>query len=305
MIFEQNVPLRLYSNYKIGGNAKYFYRAEGLDNLIKAIKEAGAMKLPVFIFGGGTNLLIGDEGFDGLVLKPEIKFLHNHENLVHVGSGVLVADLLNFCIERGLSGLEWAGGLPGAVGGAIRGNAGAFGSEIKDSIRKVASLKFPHMLVRNNQECEFDYRNSIYKKNPGEIVLGAVFQLKPGDSKIIREQTDEKINYRYRKHPMDYPNIGSIFKNVPWESVPNQHKETFKEKIKQDPFPVLPTAILIDRCGLRGISFGGAMISPKHPNFIVNIMEAKADDVKELIALVKEKVFKKFGIGLEEEVQYV
>ena len=140
-MFERNVPLRLYSNYKIGGEAKYFYRAEGLDNLIKAIKEAGAMKLPVFILGGSTNLLIGDEGFDGLVLKPEIKFLHAHDNLVHVGSGVLMADLLNFCIERGLSGLEWAGGLPGAVGGAVRGNAGAFGGEIKDSIQKVASIK--------------------------------------------------------------------------------------------------------------------------------------------------------------------
>ncbi|MEK7115157.1 MAG: UDP-N-acetylmuramate dehydrogenase [Patescibacteria group bacterium] len=308
-MFERNVPLRLYSNYKIGGEAKYFYRAEGLDNLIKAIKEAGAMKLPVFILGGSTNLLIGDEGFDGLVLKPEIKFLHAHDNLVHVGSGVLMADLLNFCIERGLSGLEWAGGLPGAVGGAVRGNAGAFGGEIKDSIQKVASIKIievePRYIVRDKEECQFDYRHSIYKKNPGEIILGAVFNLKSGDPKIIREQTDEKINYRYRKHPMDYPNIGSIFKNVPWEIVPDQHKEMFKEKMKQDPFLVLPTAILIDRCGLRGVSYGGAMISPKHPNFIVNVMEAKADDVKELIKLVKEKVFEKFGIKLEEEVQYV
>lgn len=310
-MFETNVPLRLYSNYKIGGNAKYFYRAEGLDNLIKAIKEARAMKLPVFILGGSTNLLIGDEGFDGLVLKPEIKFLHNHDNLVHVGSGVLMADLLNFCVERGLSGLEWAGGLPGTVGGAIRGNAGAFGGEIKDSTQKVSSLRSLNslndleMIARENQECEFSYRNSIFKRNSGEIILGASFNLKTGDPKDIRLLTDDKINYRYRKHPMDYPNIGSIFKNVPWQDVPDQHKETFKEKIKQDPFPVLPTAILIDRCGLRGVSFGGAMISPKHPNFIVNIMEATADDVKELIKLVKEKVFEKFGIKLEEEVQRI
>lgn len=307
-MFEQNVSLRLYSNYKIGGNAKYFYKAEGLDNLIKAIKEVKAMKLPVFILGGSTNLLIGDEGFDGLVLKPEIKFLHAHDNLVHVGSGALMADLLNFCIERSLSGLEWAGGLPGTVGGAIRGNAGAFGGEIKDSIVGIISVSMEGEILlvrRSKEECQFGYRNSIFKKQPGEIILGAVFNLKFGDSKDIRLLTDDKINYRYRKHPMDYPNIGSIFKNVSWRDVPDQHKEIFKEKIKQDPFPVLPTAILIDRCGLRGVSFGGAMISPKHPNFIVNIMEATADDVKELIKLVKEKVFEKFGIKLEEEIQYV
>ena len=309
MKFEENVPLRLYSNYKIGGEAKYFYKAEGLDNLIKAIKESRAMELPVFILGGATNLLIGDEGFDGLVLKPEIKFLHTHDNLVHVGSGVLMADLLNFCIERGLSGLEWAGGLPGTVGGAVRGNAGAFGGEVKDTIYEVSSLNSLSSLkslnTRNNKECEFGYRNSIYKQNPGEIILGAVFNLKQGDPKEIRLLTDDKINYRYRKHPMDYPNIGSIFKNVDWNLVPDQHKELFKEKMKQDPFPVLPTAILIDRCGLRGVSFGGAMISPKHPNFIVNTMEATADDVKELISLIKEKVLEKFGIKLEEEVQRV
>ena len=307
-MFEKNVPLRLYSNYKIGGEAKYFYRAEGLDNLIKAIKESRAMKLPVFIMGGGTNLLIGDKGFDGLVLKPEIKFLHNHDNFVHVGTGVLMADLLNFCIERGLSGLEWAGGLPGTVGGAIRGNAGAFGGEIKDSIIGVLSVSIQdeiNLIKREKEECQFDYRNSVFKKTTGEIILGAVFNLKPGDSKEIRLLTDDKINYRYRKHPMDYPNIGSIFKNIEWSLVPNQHKEIFKEKVKQDPFPVLPTAILIDRCGLRGVSFGGAMISPKHPNFIVNTMEATAEDVKELIGLMKEKVLEKFGIKLEEEVQYV
>ena len=309
MKFEENVPLRLYSNYKIGGEAKYFYKAEGLDNLIKAIKESRAMELPVFILGGATNLLIGDEGFDGLVLKPEIKFLHTHDNLVHVGSGVLMADLLNFCIERGLSGLEWAGGLPGTVGGAVRGNAGAFGGEVQDTIHEESRLKRLSSLksfnTRNNKECEFGYRNSIYKQNPGEIILGAVFNLKQGDPKEIRLLTDDKINYRYRKHPMDYPNIGSIFKNVDWNLVPDQHKELFKEKMKQDPFPVLPTAILIDRCGLRGVSFGGAMISPKHPNFIVNTMEATADDVKELISLIKEKVLEKFGIKLEEEVQRV
>ncbi len=307
-MFDKNVSLRLYSNYKIGGNTKYFYRAEGLDNLVKAIKESRAMKLPVFIFGGGTNLLIGDEGFDGLVLKPEIKFLHIHDNRVHVGSGVLMSDLLNFCIEKGLSGLEWAGGLPGTVGGAIRGNAGAFGGEIKDSVLGVLSILIDNetnLIKREKEGCEFDYRNSIYKKSPNEIILGAIFNLKQGDPKEIRLLTDDKINYRYRKHPMEYPNIGSIFKNVDWNLVPDQHKEIFKEKIKQDPFPVLPTAILIDRCGLRGVSFGGAMISPKHPNFIVNTMEATADDVKELIVLIKEKVFEKFGIKLEEEVQYV
>lgn len=334
-MFQNGVDLKQYSNYKIGGPARQFYVAKNVDDVKKAVEKARKEKSPIFILGGGTNLLISDKGFDGLVLKPEIDKLEietketkklDKEILVTVGTGVLMSDFLNFLISHSLSGLEWAGGLPGTVGGAIRGNAGAFGGETKDSIVEVVSLDIsepqaqtsrikrgltrttsgPKVTKRNNAECQFGYRNSIFKINDGkEIVLEATFVLKKGDKKAIRRAIEEKIKYRKEHQPLEYPNIGSIFKNVNLRLVPKKLHGELAHVIKTDPFPVVPTAHLISECGLKGVSWGGAMISPKHPNFIVNVLDAKAEDVKTLIKLVKTAVKEKFGVRLEEEVIYV
>ncbi len=263
----------------------------------------------VFILGGGTNLLIGDKGFPGLVIKPEFRTLTQNGEEIWAGSGVSMEHLLEFATLKKLSGLEWAGGLPGTVGGAIRGNAGAFGGEIKDNVRSVESATLsskPTIARRTNEECRFGYRTSVFKERGGkEVILSAVFALKKGDRNRIREGIEEKIQYRKDRHPLEYPNIGSIFKNVDWCAVPQKHREVLRRIVKLDPVPVVPTAYLISEAGLKGISFGGAMISPKHPNFIVNVSNARAKDVEALIELVKTKVKKQFGVTLEEEVMYV
>jgi len=330
-MFSQSINLSNYSNYKIGGLARYFYRAKNVEQLIRSIEKARQFQLPVFVLGGGTNLLISDEGFNGLVLKPEINLLKTEGNIIKVGAGVSVSQLLNCVITKSLSGLEWAGGLPGTLGGAIRGNAGAFGGEIKDSIKEVVSLdisgKRPKLVKRNNAQCKFGYRNSIFKMRDGkEIILEATLAIKKGDKKEIRDAAEEKIKYRQERQPLDYPNIGSIFKNVPLAQIiadlkaqitqinsdtvrvsprSSPRKSAFTAPMKTDPFPVVPTAYLISECGLKGVSRGGAMISPKHPNFIVNVLNAKAVDVKALINLVKLEVKKKFGVELEEEIIYL
>jgi UDP-N-acetylmuramate dehydrogenase len=308
-MFETSILLSQYSNYKIGGPAKHFFHARGLDELIRAVIKAREMRLPVFILGGGTNLLIGDNGFDGLVLKPNIGFIQKEENTIRAGAGIMMSDLLNFAAEKGLSGLEWAGGLPGTVGGALRGNAGAFGGEIKDSITEILSLDItkerPTIVNRQKSECLFGYRDSIFKRSNSEIILEGVFKLETADPKLVRNAIDEKISYRLQRHPMDYPNIGSIFKNVPWQNVPVKYQTLFESRLKNDPFPILPTAVLIDYCGLKDASHGGAMVSSKHPNFIINHSQATAGDVRSLINLVKENIKNKFDILLEEEVQYV
>ncbi len=309
-MFENKIELAKYSNYKIGGAARYFFAAKKIEDVACAVEKARAEKLPIFILGGGTNLLISDQGFGGLVLKPEIKKLQVSGDKCQVGAGVSMADLLDFCVEKGLSGFEWAGGLPGTVGGAIRGNAGAFGGETKDNVIEVVSLdisgKVQKVLRRNNQECKFNYRNSIFKINDGkEVIIEAVFKMKKGDKKAIRAAIEEKIAYRKARQPLEYPNIGSMFKNVDLRLVPKKLHPQFKAVIKTDPFPVVPTAYLISEIGLKGVSFGGAMISPKHPNFIVNTLGAKAEDVKQLIKLIKSGVDKKYDIKLEEEVIYV
>ena len=314
-MFQSKVNLKNFSNYKIGGGADYFFSAQNVEELSGAVAVAKKNNLSIFILGGGTNLLINDSGFRGLVLKPDIQKLKIEKSdktnvIVRVGAGVLVSELLNFFIAQSLSGMEWAGGLPGTIGGAIRGNAGAFSGETKDTVAEVISLdiadKKSKVISRNNKDCKFGYRNSIFKiQNGNEIILEAIFVLKKGDQKAIRQAIEEKINYRRSRHPMEYPNIGSIFKNVDIKAFSRKQQKDLALLVKKDPLPVVPTAYLIAESGLKGVSYGGAMISPKHPNFIVNALGANAQDVKTLINLVKASVKRKFGVNLEEEIIYV
>lgn len=329
-MIQNNVSLKNYSNFKIGGNAKYFFEIKSTEDLIRGLKlwKKIAKKLPkdeqkVFILGGGTNLLVSDNGFAGLVIHNNIKFIEEKDGLVLVGAGVLVKDLLDFCIENSWSGLEWVGGLPGTVGGAIRGNAGAFGREMKDVIVNVASIVNTadekgnlEIKTRNNEECSFGYRTSIFKNQEGlhdsltrsdlvkdrEIILTGVFKLTKGEKKKIEKEIEEKKTYRKNRHPLEYPNIGSIFKNIPLQNVPRKLAEEFKNSIKNDPFPILPTAKLLSVTGLKGKRMRDAQVSEKHPNFIINLGKAKSEDVKKLIGIVKKTIKEKFGITLEEEI---
>jgi len=308
MKIEENTPLAKFTNYKIGGPAKYFLRARNKKEIKEGIKWAESKKLKVFILGGGTNLLISDRGFNGLVLKVDIKNLNANGLRVRSGAGVEIKKLINFAIKNRLSGLEWAGGLPGTLGGAIRGNAGAFRGEIKDNIESVRSFNVKTLKARIclGRHCDFSYRNSFFKKHDNEeIILNAVLKLKKGDPKMIRATTQDKINFRKNRHPLEYPNSGSVFKNVDIKRVPKKTLEKFNHLIKTDPFPVLPTAVLISEAGLKGKRSGGAMISTKHPNFIVNVNNAKAKDILALIKLAKATIKRKFGVIIEEEVQII
>ena len=305
---QEGVPLAEHSNYRIGGPARYFCEAANEDEIRNGVLFAREQGLPLFVLGGGTNLLIDDDGFNGVVLKPSVMQVRVDHQMMTVGAGMSVGDLLKFTIEHSLSGLEWAGGLPGTVGGAIRGNAGAFKGEIKDRILSVETFDVETLanITRENAACKFGYRSSLFKeKNGREIILRATLNMDKGDARQIAAGIQEKIDYRLERHPMEYPNIGSTFKNVDLELVPKVWRGAFAKVVKVDPFPVVPTAYLISEAGLRGTQQGGAMVSPKHPNFIVNLGGATAADVKFLIAVVKEKVFEKYGIRLEEEIQLV
>ncbi len=313
MMIEKNVSLKKYSNYVIGGVARYFCHAGGLADLVEAVSFAEKKNLPVFVLGGGTNVLFDDSAFKGLVVKPDIRFVSSVAALpetvaVTVGAGFSMDELLSFCATNGYSGLEWAGGLPGTVGGAIRGNAGAFGGEMKDSVTEVMSFSpvSKGIVKRDAKACVFGYRSSVFKeKGNREIVLAATFSLVRAGASAVRYAMYEKIAWRASRQPLEYANVGSIFKNVAWEKVPVelQTREDIKRHMKTDPMPVIPAAFLIDQAGLKGVSCGGAMVSQKHPNFIVNALGATSGHVRQLIALVKHDVYTKFGIMLEEEIE--
>ncbi len=355
---QKDVPLENFNSFKIGGKANYFVKVETIKNLLQMLdkwrklsKNFSRKKRNVFVLGSGTNLLIGDKGLDGLVIQNNIDFIkikekrvkeprlrqcfgrqkENQRVRVLVGAGAKISDLINFCIQNSLSGLEWAGGLPGTIGGAVRGNAGAFGGEIKDNIYEVTSLDIKTLEIkkRKNRGCGFAYRSSIFKsqsleesksracanasagkkrvKEPAspEIIVSVILTLTRGAKHEIAKKIDEKINYRKDRHPLDYPNAGSIFKNIPFENLPKKSANELSKSIKNDPFPILPTAKLLAVAGLAGKRIGNAMVSDKHPNFIVNLGNAKSDDVLKLISQIKKIIRNKYQINLEEEIQFL
>lgn len=303
----ENIPLKNYSNYKIGGPARYFFEIKSKDEIVEILKKIKNEK--IFILGGGTNVLIDDKGFNGLVIHNKIEGLSKNENNIEVGSGVLIKDLLKYCIDNSLSGLEWAGGLPGTIGGAVRGNAGAFKGEIKDNVLEVESINLSTFEIKDraNKDCNFSYRNSIFKEGEGreELITKVTLFLKEGSKEEIKKSIQEKIDYRNARHPMEYPNIGSTFKNIPLSSLSSDLQKEFSSIVKTDPFPVVPTTKLLALCNLKGKKIGGAMISEKHPNFIVNVDNATSEDVKALINIAKDSLKAKFGINPDEEIMYI
>jgi len=302
----ENVLLRDYTTFKIGGPARYFFVAKNKEDLKNTILWAKKKKLPFFILGGGSNVLFSDKGFNGLVIKLQNTQYEIRNTNVIAGAGVPLQKLVLEAAKKGLSGLENLAGIPGTLGGAIWGNAGAFGREIGDLVEEVKVLDVGGSKLEvkklKNKDCKFGYRESIFKRRKNWIILEATLKLKRGKKKEIEEKIKEILKLRKEKQPLEFPSAGSVFKNVPIEKVPKKIREKFKEKIK-DGF--LPAGVLIETAGLKGYQIGGAKISEKHANFIVNTGESKARDVLELIELIKKRVRKKFKIELKEEIVLV
>lgn len=308
-MLKELIALKNYSNIKIGGPARYFLEIPNDDELVNELKlwRKNNPNVKIFIMGEGTNVLFDDRGFDGLVVLIKIKTIKKlKDNLVEVSSGLTMAELLKYSVAQSLSGLEWAGGLPGTLGGAIFGNAGAFGKETKDNIVIVKSLSLADFSLKERRvdECAFAYRTSLFKRelSQKEVILSALIKLTIAKQAGIKAKIDEKIAYRKERQPLEFPNLGSTFKNIALDKVPKEFQEQFKDKVKDDPFPLIPAAVFLSEAGLKGKRIGGAQISEKHPNFIINLGNAKSTDVKELIKIARQKVFEKFNLELELEI---
>jgi len=308
MIIEKNKIIAPLTNFKIGDEALYFVTLENLEDIYDFLELKEKFNLPIFILGGGTNLLF--DKFNGFVIKTKFKNFEILEPYVlKIGSNFLVSEVLEKLCEMGFSGFEWAGGLPGEIGGAIRGNAGCFGGEIKDLVIEVEALnlKTGEIKIFKKEEIEFEYRNSFFKKNKEWLILSGIFKFNQGEKEKIKKEIEEKINYRKERHPLEYPNAGSIFKNINFEKAPEKLKNLAleKNKVKNDPFPVIPTAFVISELGLKGFKIGKAQISEKHANFIINLGGATFKDVYSLIDYIKKKVEDEFEVKLEEEIEIV
>ena len=282
---KKNVPLKKYTTFKIGGSARYFFTAETKEDLAAAVLTAEKLKMPFFILGAGSNILVSDGGFDGLIIKIQITKYKIINTKIVAETGVKLGELLSISAKNGLTGLEWTVGIPGTLGGAIFGNAGAFNRSMGNIVDKIEAfdIKTKRIVFLNNKNCKFSYRGSIFKKNKGLIILSAELRLKKADKKLIKEKIKNFLKHRRISQPCELPSAGSVFANP---------DKFFAGK-------------LVEKCGLKGRRIGGAEISKKHANFIINLGEARAQDVIKLINLAKKSVKKKFKINLKEEINYL
>lgn len=277
----KSVLLAPYTTFKIGGCARYFFEANKLDDIKKAVQFAQEQELPFFILGHGSNALFSDKGFSGLVIKNNCQAFKIDKDTIYAEAGMSLNELLNISLENNLSGLEWSAGIPGTLGGAIYGNAGAYDQQIADSILEVECLDGNLLKKRyQNPNINFQYRESIFKKTK-DIILAA--RLKLNKQKPNIEKVRQILKQKKEKQPLSLPSAGCIFKN---------------------PKPQI-AAKLIEQCNLKGKQIGQAQVSEKHANFIINLGSAKAADVVKLIMLIKKEVKSKFKISLEEEIQII
>ncbi len=302
---QENISLVPYTTFRIGGLAKFFCEVKNQEELKEALDFAEKNKVAVFLLGKGSNILFSDDGFAGLVIKLIKGACQISGTNMKCGAGMSLAKVVILAMKTSLTGLEWAAGIPGTIGGAVRGNAGAYGSEMKNIVQavKVFDIKEKQVRIYNSVECEFEYRCSLFKKNKNLIILSVTLELQKGET----EQISQKIQTIVKKRKDTLPkerSAGSFFKNpiTNNKKLIKQFEEEKKVKIRDDK---IPAAWLIEEAGLRGKKIGGAQVDKKHSNFIVNTGQATAQDVIILASVIKQKVREKLSIQLREEIQYV
>ena len=316
-----NVLLSTILWYQIGGIARYVIDVFSKEDVVEALEFVKNNNLAnVFVLGLGSNLLFSDEGYDGAIIRFQsqddghgVRFLEN--GVGESFAGEFLDSVIQAQFELGLVGLEWAGGLPGTVGAAVRGNVGAFGGEIKDvflkahCIRRFENGDFEEVTLTHD-EMEFDYRSSKVKKEK-LIVVSVQFQLRDGSQEELlnaHEKYFENITYRQEKHPLDYPNCGSVFKNISKKEEVERILESWddiREMVDGKWHGKVSMGYIIDRLGMKGRQIGNAKVSEKHQNFIVNTGGAKASDVKAIIAEIEEEMQENFGFTPEVEIEIV
>lgn len=302
------VSLKKHNTYRVGGEAKFFYEAHDRPSLERAVLVAQTDSVPYYILGGGTNVLVSDKGFDGLAVKMMMSRVDMAGETMRAEAGVPMGVLVNKAKALGLSGLEWAAGLPGTLGGAIYGNAGSCGGETADAVEMIEA--FDPAGGRTKQyrkhECDFRYRHSVFKSK-NEVILNATLRLKKSDPESVMKKMVENIKFRAEHQPLAGRSEGCVFKNIELVHSPAAARLVSYEgefaRFKKADF--LPAGFLIDRAGFKGLRIGGAMVSEKHGNFILNHENATEEDISWIIKTIKDGILKKYGVALEEELRFV
>lgn len=283
---ERDVLLSKHTTYKVGGKAKLMVYPKNVECLVKLLKLIKMHDIKYKVLGLGSNVLFSDKIFDGVIIRlselDEVEFFGN--NRIRVGAGYSLMKLSLLAARKGLAGLEFASGIPGTVGGAVFMNAGAYKSDMGYVVTEVKVLTPAfNIITLENKEMNFHYRSSFLQKHPDYICLEAVIKLEKGDKNALDEVIKERRQRRMESQPLEYPSAGSVFRNP---------EGMFAGK-------------LIEDLGLKGKTIGGAMVSEKHANFIINYKKAKSSDVKKLIELVHQKVLEEYDVDMKIEQEFV
>ena len=282
---EENISLKKYTTYKVGGKSRCVVYHKNVDKLVKLIKLLNQNDIKYKIIGNGSNLLFSDKDYDGILIKlVDFDDIEINDNRIKVGAGYSLMKLSRIAMKNSLTGLEFAAGIPGTVGGAVFMNAGAYKSDMGYIVKSVKVLTPDYRIIElENRELDFHYRTSYLKKHPKYICLEAVIKLEHGSRSAIENLMKERLKRRMSSQPLNYPSAGSVFRNP---------KDMFAGE-------------LIENLGLKGMKHNGAMISDKHANFIVNTGNAKSEDIKYLIDYAYTKVKEKYNVEMVVEQEFV
>jgi len=298
-----DVPLALHTRFGVGGPADLYAETGSESAFLEALRTAQAAGIPTVVIGGGTNLIVSDRGYRGLVLRYRGDAFEANGSRVMAGAGSELQGLVNFTIDRGLKGLETLAGIPGWTGAAVYGNAGAYGHSISE---RVASVRFfDGLSVRafSNTECEFAYRESIFKQHKDWIIFAVELELEPADREELRRAADGIVKIRNEKFPVTMRCAGSIFKNLLLRDLPHAAAaQVPAEAVREGK---VPAAWFLEQVGAKGMQVGRIHVADYHANLIYNTGGGTAADLCALIQDLKARVESRFGLALEEEVQYV
>jgi UDP-N-acetylmuramate dehydrogenase len=298
-----NTPLARHTRFGIGGPADLYAETCSAEAFIAALTAARSSGLPTMVMGGGTNLIVSDDGFRGIVLRYRAHGLHAANNRVMADSGAVLQDLVDFTVARGLKGLETLAGIPGSVGAAVYGNAGAYGHSISERVVSVRFYDGAAVRVFNNEECRFEYRESIFKQHKDWIIFSTQLLLEPAEAEILVKISGDIVKVRNEKFPVTMKCAGSIFKNLLLKELsPAVAAQVPASAVREGK---VPAAWFLEQVGAKGMRRGDIHVATYHANLIYNAGAGTAADLCALIQELKARVHERFGMELEEEVQYV
>lgn len=307
MKIKRNVPLKRLTTLKLGGPAQFFVEVADIDELGAALAFARSQKIPFYVMGEGSNLVPSDKGIKGLLIKIAFKGIVVKGAVVNVAGGENLLSFIHALNRKGLAGMERMAGIPGTVAGAVYGNAGAYGQEVKNHLREVAFFDGRKIRVLKNAGAHLGYRNSIFKRHKSWIILSAAFRLGRGAPRVLSKTSREIVALREVKYKPGLKCPGSFFKNIKLDDLPSSSRGALLKKVPVEwvTYGKVAAGKLLEEVGAKGMREGGIRIALHHGNLFYNTGRGTTAEIKRLAKRLKGKVKRRFGIELEEEVQYL